>query len=706
MKSPNARILNFVALFLVPATVFCSNMEWLDADRDGLDDVIRWTPRGGAQLHLNQGDGTFESSGRRFGDDMGNLNDAVVLDDDRVALVTENGTQIWDVSHSGPFRSGGLPGARRAERRDFDRDGRGDLVLDDTLWRQDEAGHFTRVAFDELGLDAEPAVAPQPSDALAGGGDENVSVSGNVGINNPRPRTELDIARNADGDAISRVWISNDWPSDESAPSELVFDRRELISTQLAAVGVDHTNRDFYVWVNGADRLNITEAGSVGIGTAIPRAELDVTGAIAVGGDLVIDAGGQWVGSPAGLLGPSGPPGPSGPSGPAGSTEFTPEQSQILMELANALSLELVSDGEGGTIATLRLTGVNLQLVNGLGATNGNPTVPESIDSAEVETNGSGNLIIGYNELRGGLDEDDRTGSHNLIVGAYNDCSGLGGIVAGSHNAATAPYSSVTSGYANTASGTCSSVSGGVQGEASGYYSSVSGGGLNQASGTYASVSGGWSNGASGAYSSVSGGNDNQATGYYSSVSGGVFNESMGSYSSVSGGIFNEAMGTDSSVSGGYENDASGAYSSVSGGYNNDASGDYSSVSGGRSNTASGLKSSVSGGHNNDASGAYSSVSGGYDNEALGDQSSVSAGRSNVASGDYSSVSGGDSNRPSGPFSSVSGGYGNAAAGASASVSGGNGNAATGWYSNVSGGWHRSTTGHYDWVGGSLYENE
>lgn len=50
----------------------------------------------------------------------------------------------------------------------------------------------------------------------------------------------------------------------------------------------------------------------------------DVSGAdihpnsVAVNGLLVIDAGGNWVGSPAGLSGPAGPAGPAGPSGPQG----------------------------------------------------------------------------------------------------------------------------------------------------------------------------------------------------------------------------------------------------------------------------------------------------------------------------------------------------------------------------------------------------
>ncbi|MEM7310854.1 MAG: hypothetical protein AAF682_29555 [Planctomycetota bacterium] len=51
---------------------------------------------------------------------------------------------------------------------------------------------------------------------------------------------------------------------------------------------------------------------------------MDVTGpvinpgSVAIGGELVIDPAGKWVGDTAGLIGPPGPVGPSGPSGPTG----------------------------------------------------------------------------------------------------------------------------------------------------------------------------------------------------------------------------------------------------------------------------------------------------------------------------------------------------------------------------------------------------
>ncbi len=156
---------------------------------------------------------------------------------------------------------------------------------------------------------------------------------------------------------------------------------------------------------------------------------------------------------------------------------------------------------------TIRFSGVNVHIVDGSGTTDGT-------------VNGLGNLIVGYNELRGSL--DDRTGSHNIVVGREHNYSSYGGLVAGSLNTLTAPYASVSGGRNNSARYAYSSVSGGEFNQALGYGDSVSGGHNNTANGQYASVSGGYSNEASGEGASVSGGYDSTATGDYATVSGGV----------------------------------------------------------------------------------------------------------------------------------------------------------------------------------------
>ena len=73
-------------------------------------------------------------------------------------------------------------------------------------------------------------------------------------------------------------------------------------------------------------RLRLTAAAYAALaGTADTADEaddvpgMDITPAsVAVGGGLVIDSAGHWVGSPAGLAGPAGPTGPTGPQGPPG----------------------------------------------------------------------------------------------------------------------------------------------------------------------------------------------------------------------------------------------------------------------------------------------------------------------------------------------------------------------------------------------------
>src|SRR5262245_61037699 len=84
--------------------------------------------------------------------------------------------------------------------------------------------------------------------------------------------------------------------------------------------------------------------------------------------------------------------------------------------------LQYISGGPNEVV----ITGANLRIVNGLGATD--------------TTNGLGNLIVGYNELREScpppvtpcIDTANmRTGSHNVVVGSQHNFSSFGGLVVG-----------------------------------------------------------------------------------------------------------------------------------------------------------------------------------------------------------------------------------------------------------------------------------
>jgi hypothetical protein len=171
----------------------------------------------------------------------------------------------------------------------------------------------------------------------------------------------------------------------------------------------------------------------------------------------------------------------------AGGANDLAERVAALEELVATLSELLVGvsrleDSNTGQ-DTLRFEDMNVQIVNGAANTQ--------------SATGTGNLIIGYNALRGDSECPDghwcdrRGGSHNLVVGDGGNYTSWGGAVIGFWNESSGYFASVTGGANNRASGFLSSVSGGTSNEAAGPWSSISGGTLNDAIGDYSSVSGG-----------------------------------------------------------------------------------------------------------------------------------------------------------------------------------------------------------------------
>jgi len=261
-------------------------------------------------------------------------------------------------------------------------------------------------------------------------------------------------------------------------------------------------------------------------------------------------------------------------------------------EKALAISIE---DGE----TTIRISGANLNLVDGSGDTAGPP-------------NGLGNLVIGYDEGRcyheegwyagtcvagsqcdfAACDVSAKNGSHNLVVGAGHQYGSVGGFVTGEGNVVGAPVASVNGGVGNRAVGAGSVVAGGTR---------------NLATQTTSVVVGGYENRSHG--SSIFGGEGNVATGR-STIVGGRENFAS-ALALAAGGAENSASGDQAAVLGGLGNRASATYATVAGGVDNEASGLYGAVCGGGSNFASGQSATVSGGAQNEAAGAFSAVSGG-----------------------------------------------------------------------------------------------
>ena len=152
--------------------------------------------------------------------------------------------------------------------------------------------------------------------------------------------------------------------------------------------------------------------------------------------------------------------------------QLTPTEEE--REILGHMSIEqLPTDDEGNTAKTVRFTGVNVQIVNGLGATNGNSENPYV--SQGSLTNSLGNLVVGYNEVRCSgyfnnppeprscveTEGPERLGSHNIVVGTGHQYASYGGLVIGFDNTISGAWSSVCGGRNNTASGEGATVSGG-----------------------------------------------------------------------------------------------------------------------------------------------------------------------------------------------------------------------------------------------------
>jgi hypothetical protein len=156
---------------------------------------------------------------------------------------------------------------------------------------------------------------------------------------------------------------------------------------------------------------------------------------------------------------------------------------QTLDERVAALEQLLKHFSRKGNDVTL--TGANLHIVNGLGSTDCTDAQDQPIPDCP---NGLGNLIVGYNELRG--EGDVRTGSHNVAVGERHSFSRFGGLVVGDRNTISGDFAVVSGGDSNTASGGYAVVSGGGANTASGFLAAVSGGQNRTAKGNFDWVAG------------------------------------------------------------------------------------------------------------------------------------------------------------------------------------------------------------------------
>jgi len=368
------------------------------------------------------------------------------------------------------------------------------------------------------------------------------------------------------------------------------------------------------------------------------------------------------------------------------------------------------------------LEGANLHVRNGAGATD--------------TRNGTGNLIIGYNALR--EKDNDRTGSHNLVIGDRHAYGSHAGFVAGEENSILAPYATVAGGSNNAARGDHAAVLGGTANYVDGTHGTIVGGVQNYIGGEATA-------GTEAAAASILGGMQNEAYGRFSSIAGGLRNETGGELASILGGERNNANGDSSAILGGLRNIASGDRVSIIGGRDQEAgpgtdiypllspfgevmdlTGDTLRIhdvnlrmengTGGSVNFAGntllmeGLNVQIvnGAGATETTNGAgnlilgYNELRGSSDatgnsrtgshNLVIGDRNNFSsfggivAGYRNSISGSYASVTGGTNNEATGGYSSVGGGLANVATESYASVGGGRFNRAVAAAASISGG--------------------
>lgn len=186
--------------------------------------------------------------------------------------------------------------------------------------------------------------------------------------------------------------------------------------------------------------------------------------------------------------------------------------------------------------------GANIHIVNGMGST--------------AIINGTGNLIIGYDEDPGlaptftfpgqvpipfggtngadgtpvVLQTGDRGGSHNLVIGRWHKFTrtAFGGFLGGEFNKIQNEADSITGGLLNISylQGKWATIVGGAMNSTgAGELSTILGGEFNGTGGaTFCTVVGGYSNAAQNYYAVTLGGQDNVCGGQYSVILGGFTN--------------------------------------------------------------------------------------------------------------------------------------------------------------------------------------
>jgi hypothetical protein len=203
-----------------------------------------------------------------------------------------------------------------------------------------------------------------------------------------------------------------------------------------------------------------------------------------------------------------------------------------IKEFLRHIRMVVMDDGAGGSVRTVRIEGLNVQIVNGLGSTE--------------TTNGAGNLVMGYSERGGCCSSNEKTGSHNIVNGTTS-YSSWGGIAFGRYSVVSAPYASVLGSECNFALGPGSVIVSGYYNSVSSENSAIVAGTENQVTGWGSGIGSGYNNVAAAGEAWIGGGSDNRVRGWESVICGGFGNETTvsGIWGGISGGVLNMVTGDD-----------------------------------------------------------------------------------------------------------------------------------------------------------------
>jgi hypothetical protein len=226
-----------------------------------------------------------------------------------------------------------------------------------------------------------------------------------------------------------------------------------------------------------AERMRISPAGNVGIGTTSPSARLHVAG------DLLFEN--KWR-TETTTVNPGAVPGPPNLIG------------------------GFLGTGSGGATPGNRVTAGVVGATIGGGGFNG--TV--AFSTWTISGDASNRVTDGFGTVGGGF--GNRAGNYD----ASGDNALWATVGGGRDNVASGEHAIVGGGYANRASGKLSTAGGGLSSIASGFEATVGGGHWNNATGEKATVGGGKENVASGFAATVPGGDFNTALGDYSFAAG------------------------------------------------------------------------------------------------------------------------------------------------------------------------------------------